>query len=185
MTLQECANHFGVSRQCVDESIRISMKKLKSDKMWPYIEYGFHGYLALVEARKARELEIYQLTCRDRGRKRINRRLDKYNGHDLKIVLNRDIKSNGYYMKTKKVDKKFDTIYLFDFNPSVRVVNSFNRKGLNNPSISEVLHMIINDPKWFSHIRNLGKGSVYEIYDILFNQGCLTKTEYKYLKGLV
>ena len=185
MTLQQCGEHFGVSRQCVDESIKAGLERFKKAANWPYIQYGYHSYLALEAARKAKELAYIQYTYRDTGRKRLNRRIEKYDGHALKIALNQDVKKFGYYLRSKKIDKKTNNVYFFDLNPSIRVKNCLYRCGMRNPTVFDILNMIIDDPKWYKKIRNFGRICTVEVYDSLFNNGYLTKTEYGYLKGLM
>lgn len=183
-TLQECGEHFGVSRQCIDDGIKRSIKKMKSEKYWPYIQHGYHNYRSLEEARKAKEFYIAEVTERDKGRKRLNRRLESYEGHDLRLELNRDVKMHGYYLRTKKVHNKFSNMFLNDYNPPPRVKRFFKYLIGGNPTFSDILNLIITNPKWYNERLNFGKSSTNWVYDLLYSQEALTKTEYAYLKAL-
>ena len=108
LTLQECASEYSVSRQNVDDTLKRAFKRMKAEKNWPYIEMGLEGYPKFLkeDAEKNEAARLYQK--REKGRKRINRRLGGYEGHTLKMALKKDMRENGYYLQTKPVSKKKD-----------------------------------------------------------------------------
>lgn len=190
LTLQECASEYSVSRQNVDDTIKRAFRRMKSEKNWPYIEMGLEGYPKFLkeDAEKNEAARLYQK--REKGRKRINRRLEGYEGHTLKMALKKDIRENGYYLQTKPVSKKKDEILLksIESEMSNRVINCFRRtyrERYYEMTLSDILDMVIANPRWFGIYSNFGKTSIIQMYDILFKYEYLTKTEYGYLKSLV
>ena len=189
MTLQECAAEFSVTRQNVDDTIKRAFRRMKSDKFWPYIEKGLEGYPKFVKEETERNAASVKYRNREIGRKRINRRLEGYEGHTLKMALKKDIRENGYYMQTKPIQKKEPMLLSsVESEMSNRVINCFRRtyrEKYYEMTLSDVLNMIIANPKWYGAYSNFGKTSIIEMYDILFKYEYLTKTEYGYLKGIV